>query len=101
MLLIWPESVIRVPFRILGPAVVVVSLLGTYSLRNNVGDLVVLRLACSVFGAVGVAAGLLAARRLSRNWLFLAATALAHGLTLVSADRRLRAIPGVDVLTLG
>jgi hypothetical protein len=39
-------------------------------------DLVVLRLACAIFGAAGVAAGLLAARRLSRNWLFLGAVAL-------------------------
>ncbi len=41
---LWVQ-LLRVPFRILGPAVVVVSLLGTYSLRNNVGDLVVLVIA--------------------------------------------------------
>ena len=39
-------------------------------------DLVALRLACVIFSAFGVTAGLLVAWRLSRHWLFLVSTAL-------------------------
>jgi hypothetical protein len=39
-------------------------------------DLVALRLACVLFQCLGVAAGLLVARRLSSHWLFLGAVAL-------------------------
>lgn len=37
---------------------------------------IALRLSCSIFGALGVFAGLLATRRVSRNWFFLGGVAL-------------------------
>ena len=39
-------------------------------------DLVALRLSCVIFSGLGVTAGLLVARRLSRHWLFLVSVAL-------------------------